>query len=111
MTNLSYGTNVRLATWGNSYAKIGTLDGYCTPAQAEISRKRGEPEAWTTFAGTCLTTSKQYYADEARKYADAVVIADGETVDIDGNLYVVNVIKGNAGPYPRNSDPIHFKAA
>ena len=106
---LNHNDLVKLASWVNSYAKVGTLNGYC-PEFADKARERGNDEAWTSQAGAMITNDKSYYEREQAKVAAAVVIAHGETVEIEGNLYRVHVNKGNDGEFPRNSDPIRFIA-
>jgi NAD(P)H-hydrate repair Nnr-like enzyme with NAD(P)H-hydrate dehydratase domain len=113
MTKLSHGALVRLAAWTNSFAKVRTLAGYATergygPEFAEARRLRGEPEAWALFGGTVLSEDKSFYAREAAKYATAVVVFKGQTVEIEGKRFTVRVVKGNEGRFPRNSDPISF---
>jgi hypothetical protein len=105
MTTLNHDDLIRLPQW-DVYARVSTLNGYC-PAFAETARKRGEPEAWVTFAGTALYDSRHYYEIERAKTASAVVISTNEVVEIEGRLYRATVMRGNER-HPRNSDPIHF---
>lgn len=107
MINLKHNDLVKIASWVGSYAKVGTLNGYC-PDRAATARERGEPEAWTVNAGAALSSDKSYYAAEEAKAASAIVIAHGETVEIEGKPYTVRVMPRNDGQFPRNSDPIHF---
>jgi len=106
---LNHNDLVKLASWTHAYAKVGTLNGF-SPDTANKARERGEDEAWTSQAGTIITSDKSYYAREEKLVASAIVIAHGETVEIEGNLYTVNVNKGNDGSFPRNCDPIRFIA-
>jgi len=107
---ISHNDLVKLASWLNSYAKVGTLNGYC-PNVADKARERGDDEAWTVNAGAALSSSKSFYEIENAKVARAIVVAHGETVEIEGNAYTVYVNRGNDGAFPRNSDPIRFIAA
>jgi hypothetical protein len=109
MTTLSNGQYVRLATWTHSVASVGTLDGMALkPETLAMCRNRRDPECWTVYAGSTISDSKAFYERDRARVAGATVIADGETVEIEGKQYRVRVIPGNAGSSPRNSDPIQF---
>jgi len=102
---LNHDSLVRLPDW-NATAKVGTLNGFC-PDFAETARERGNPEAWTVFAGHVISADPGHYERIRANNAAATVIDDGEVVTIEGRNYRVLVNKGNhAGP--RNSDPIQF---
>lgn len=107
MKALENGSLIKLASWVFAYASVGTLEGYC-PAHAPAARAKGEPECWAIYAGSAITNSPAYYAAEKAKVASAVVVAEGEVVSIEGKPYAVKVVKGNAGSFPVNSDPIKF---
>lgn len=107
---LNHNDLIKLVSWANSYAKVGTLNGYC-PDFADKARERGEDEAWTVYAGSSLSSDKSYYDRERAKFKAAVVIAHGDTVEIEGKFYTVHVNRGNDGAFPRNSDPVRFIAA
>jgi hypothetical protein len=115
-TKLNHGTLVRLATWKNSYARVGTIEGYAnedtrygTP-EATIQRAVAmkQPMAWTSYAGSTICADPGFYERHAAQVASATVIAHGETVEIEGRYYAVRVVRGNDGAFPRNSDPIAF---
>lgn len=109
MTTLSNGQYVRLATWTHSVASVGTLESMgLKPETLAMCRNRRDPEAWTVYAGSTISDSKAFYERDRARVAGATVIADGETVEIEGKAYRVRVVEGNAGSSPRNSDPIRF---
>jgi hypothetical protein len=119
---LRHGDRVRLATWAAPYdrttVEVGTVRGYATeyrkdPAEAYArARKNGHEIAWTLHAGTALTDSKAFYAAQRKiedeNLARAVILAPGDTVQIDGEQFVVLVPPGNTNGV-RNSDPIKFQ--
>jgi len=112
MINLTQDTLVRIASWKSSFAKVGTLEGFCSKSTfgmtIEQLRARGEQEAWTTFAGMMLCSDRGFYDEQQSQYKKAIVIANGDHVLIDGKEYEVFVSKYNSGEFPKNSDPISF---
>lgn len=113
--SLAHGQLIRLASWTHSYAKFGTVEGFGFELGTEgiawsVRRAIAERHqmAFSTYTGSCLTDSKAFYADEAQKAASAIVVAEGDLIRAEGRMYRVRVIAGNGGPFPKNSDPIHF---
>jgi len=112
MTALKNADLVRLASWTNSFAKVGTLAGhYGRPVSLrEIAKEEVicGSEVWTVYTGATLSSDKGFYDRERALYETAIVIAPGDIVEIDGVQFKVVVAKHNQGSYPKNSDPIGF---
>ena len=111
---------VKLTAWAdNITAEIFTVAGYA------IERGRDPTEAVKRAQDNCHELAGSIYiggtlvgdrADGQRRLAearqrnrDAMLLEEGETVEIEGALYVVKIVPGNAGRFPRNSDPIKFR--
>lgn len=117
MKLLAHGTPVKLAGWSDISVPVGTARGFAaeyqedTEAAHERALKNGHHTAWTMFAGTALYGDRVYGAAKAAErkqlFESAVLLVDGETVDIEGEQFTVKVIKRNE-KHPVNSDPIHF---
>ena len=116
---ITHRQRVRLATWfDNITAEVFTISGYAVergddPA-AKIKRavEFGHDMACTIYTGATLLgdraeATRRLDAERAAAAA-AVILTNGQTVEIDGTLYTVRVMPGNAGKSPTNSDPIHF---
>lgn len=113
--SLAHGQLIRLASWTNSYAKFGTVEGYgfeAGTAGIDWSVRRALAErhhlAWTSYVGSCLSNDPTFYEGERKKYLSAIVVADGDLIRAEGRMYRVKVVQGNGGQFPKNSDPIHF---
>lgn len=121
MLTLKHGDTVRLATWAHPYdrttATVGTVRAYCAnygespDAAFAKARSLGHATAWTTYVGGALLGSASERAAQRERelaaLARAVILADGDTVQIEGGLYAVLVVPGNLKG-PRNCDPIKF---
>jgi hypothetical protein len=107
---LLHETCIRLASWRNSFAKVGTIESYLAgkPELQTLCRNRGDDEVWASYTGATITTDKAFYRNHALTVEAATVVADNQIVSVDSKLYRVSVVPGNAGESPRNSDPIHF---
>ena len=114
MTTIRHGDRIRLASWVYATASVATLIGFHKGDEAAAAASRArhpkEPEVFAVFAGTVLSDSRSFYERDKALHAAAVVVADGETVEVDGLRYAIKVMSGNDGRFPRNSDPIHFIA-
>ncbi len=116
MLALNYGDLVRHEKWTRPfYAKVFTIEGYARKngatdiaAQVERAIRNGHDLAGSIFTGTCITTSKAFYAREDAEYATAQVLQEGQSVMLEGRFYTVRFNAGNTGTSPRNSDPIRF---
>ena len=90
MTTLKNADLVRLASWTNSFAKVGTLAGhYGRPVSLrEIAKEEVicGSEVWTVYTGATLSSDKGFYDRERALYETAIVIAPGDIVEIDGNV-------------------------
>jgi hypothetical protein len=112
MQTINHGAFVTVAGWNRAYA-FSTLAGYVAKTNRDLAPARaraianGHDLAWCINSGTCLYGDKaagaRALAQEAAELASAVIVADGEQVQIDGELYTVKVMG------QRYSDPIHFK--
>jgi hypothetical protein len=109
MQTLSHRQTIRLASWTHSFVTVGTLNGYC-PNNADMARRRGDPECWAVYAGSTISSSPAFYERDRLRVSEATIVSDGEIVKIEGKQYRCSVVRGNAGQSPRNSDPIHFIA-
>lgn len=119
ITTLSYGQFVRIAGWDPSESvEVFTLRGYCEKNGSNYeralaaSKAHGHATAGTISTGATLVGDRALAAKLALealgRAALAEVIADGQEVEIEGDIFRVRVVPGNAGRHPRNSDPIHF---
>lgn len=106
---------VRLASWTNSYAQVGTVEGiYRKTPGCEVygalarAKALGHDIAFATYAGSTITSSKGFYEREAERVASAAILAEGQRVEIEGRAYTVKITPGNAGRFPKNADPIRF---
>jgi hypothetical protein len=112
---LTHGELVRLASWSSSYASVGSVEGYTASYQGDVARAleraqaNGHELAWTVNVGASLVADGgAYYARENARVAGATILEDGQRVLIEGRPYRVRVVPGNAGEFPKNSDPIKF---
>lgn len=105
---LSHGDCVRLPRWRMDYARVCTLNGYCSPSNAELARSNGHPDAWTVFSGQIIVNDIGYYNERKRRVEQAHVLQDGMIVIIEDREFRVRVVLGNAGKSPRDSAPIAF---
>jgi hypothetical protein len=114
---IKHGDLIKLAAWKIETAKVCTLVGFYSAPQYSSgvdvvaavaqSRSRGNPEVFATFAGHVIAADPGIYKRDVARNAAAIVVEDGETVEVDGKSYTVKVARGNHD-YPRNSDPISF---
>jgi len=103
---------VTVAGWRRAYT-FSTIAGYATKLGKDAKEYRerairnGHDLAWTINSGVALVGDKKLgaaiLAREAQEFASATVLENGETVEIEGELYQVKVMG------ERYSDPIHFK--
>lgn len=103
MKTLNHGDFVRLPVWNHlTFVSVGTVRGYL----GEDSTDTDPP--WVTYTGAVLTDSSAFYAEKAAKAAKAIVIEDGEVVEIENARYRVQVMRG-CQMRPVYCDPIHFE--
>lgn len=117
MITLTSGTQVRLAAWQHDSVPVTTVRGYAaeykedTEAAHQRAIERGHDTAWTTFTGHTLYGNREEglraLAEQLAKYKAAIILAPGQQVEIEGDVFTVKVPPGNIKA-PRNSDPIHF---
>jgi len=120
---LAHGDTVRLSTWTrypyeNATAEVGTARGYAAKhgvGDAEAFHQRalthGHDTAWTHYMGGALLGDRNardaQAADIQARLERAVTLTGGDTVEIEGEQFIVRVAWGNQDS-PRNSDPIKF---
>ena len=110
MQIINHGAFVTIAGWNRAY-KFSTIAGYAGADKAAAYRARAEKNghdlAWAINSGTCLYGDKaagqRALAQEANEFATAVVLVDGESVSVEGEIFTVKAMG------QRYSDPIHFK--
>jgi len=108
-TTLTASQFVTVAGWDRAYV-FDTARNYCGGDEGHARTvAQGHDTAWTINTGSSIVSDRAWsarmLAEEAEQLAGAVVIADGETVLIEGELFTVKV-NGQ-----RFSDPISFKPA
>lgn len=132
MTNLDNAKVVRLANWTNSYCTIGNIfDEYAkhvtwlvgmakagqnAPVSSmlnmveyiERNRRNGGDDAWSVYAGACITNQPGYYERERAIYESAVVVNDGDIVEYCGRKWKVKVLGRKNLNYPEYSNPLKF---
>jgi len=117
MTTLTHGQQIK--TTRDRYEPVitvGTVEGCArkynedVAEQVAIALERGHEIAWTYRHASCVESDYAGKAEAAAKrhadYAAAVLIEDGETVEIEGRTY-----KAVYAYTDMVSDPVHFKAA
>jgi hypothetical protein len=109
MKTLMHGDNVRVKSWQGGYATLYTLEGYCGALAAQ-HRAEGEPEAWAVYNGGALVDSAAFRDQARKRHNAAVIVQDGERVQIGDATYQVAVAPRNAGAFPENCCPIAFTA-
>ena len=118
-TVLVYDQPVRLASWMPTFfATVYTAEGYALAsgmdpaAVAARHQEKGWELASTIYSGATLVGGDggAYYARQRAIADSAVTLAEGQIVTIEGRAYRVQVVRGNGGKTPVNSDPIHFIA-
>jgi hypothetical protein len=121
MTKLQHRDRVRLATWAHPYdrvtVEVGTARGYAAEYREDGEEahqralSRGHDTAYTVHVGSALlgsASARQAQRErEDANLAQAVLLADGDEVEIEGEAFRVRVMPGNLTQV-RNSDPIHF---
>jgi len=107
MMKLAHKSEVRLESWPIQVAIVGTLNGFC-PDYAETARERKQAECWTVFTGTVIAADPSIYDHARRRHAEAIVVEDGQVVEIEGRRYRV-VVNSRNHERPVNSDPIKFE--
>lgn len=117
MITLTNGDQVRLAAWEHASVPVTTVRGYAAEYKEnpettyQRAVERGHNTAWTTFTGHMLygnaEEGRRALAERRAKYDKAVVVEDGEQVEIEGEIFTVKVLPRNEKA-PYNSDPIHF---
>jgi hypothetical protein len=95
---------------------VGTVEGSCLKYNDDIAEtvkttiERGHDLAWTYRHAACIESNYDGKAEAAAKrhadYAAAVLLEDGELVEIEGRIY-----KAVYSYMDQVSDPVHFKAA
>jgi hypothetical protein len=95
--------------------KVGTVEGYSRKYQQDVEQavkdalERGHALAWTSKAAAFLVADYPGKAEASAKahaaYEAAVLIEDGELVEIEGRKYKVVYAYTDMV-----SDPVHFKA-
>jgi len=96
------GDFVRLEAWDYSTATIG-IDW-----DADDDHPYGF-RPFAMYAGAMLADDGGAHNREMKaRNAAAHVLTDGQEVRIAGYQFTVKVMRGNAGRFPVNSDPIHF---
>lgn len=117
---LNHGQHIRIAAWADTVsAEVFTTRGYAiengnSPDEAEaLARSRGHALVGTMYSSGALVGDRALGAKllaDARARAEGAAKVDvGDTVEIEGRLYTVLVMRGNSGRFPTNCDPIHFK--
>lgn len=117
MTILKHDDHVRLEGWEGISVKVGTARGYAASYNGDQEEahqravKNGHNTAWTVYTGTALYGDRAYgalkAAERMENFIKAILLADGQVVEIEGERFTVKVIRRNE-KYPVNSDPIHF---
>lgn len=117
MITLAHGDHVKLAGWNGISVTVGTARGYSIEnnRDAEAAHRRelekGFSTAWTSFTGDMIYGDRAYGAMKAAermaKFETATLLENGQSVEIEGETFVVEVVKRNEKA-PVNSDPIHF---
>jgi hypothetical protein len=109
MKTLTHRQFVRMENWSMQEAfEVGTLEGYAAENKEDIAKaleraiRNGHDLAWTINCGTVITNTRGYYEREEAKKANAVVLCEGEAVQIEGRQYKVKVMG------KQYADPIHF---
>lgn len=116
---LVHGQYFRLASWqyDTCYGSIFSVAGYYRENYADEAKvaegiaravRLGHDLVSSVYSGSILTTSKEFYRREAQRAEMAVVLEEGQTVELEGETYVVTVARGNLRN-PVNSNPIGFK--
>jgi hypothetical protein len=122
MIKLSHGDRVRLSTWVGPYADnattvVGTARGFAAShgqdPQALHGRElaNGHDTAFTTFSGFMLfgdgRSTEEAIAKAKAEAAKATVLDDGDMVEIEGEMFMVCVVRDNDRG-PNTCDPITF---
>ena len=112
MKTLIANTFVTVAGWDRAF-QFSTARSYAAQYNEDQDAAHarcvgfGHDTAFTINGGTMLTDSRAYntakLAEAAANLASATTVADGETVQIEGETFTVRVMGR------RFSDPIHFK--
>jgi len=121
MKTLAHNDRIRIATWSYATATVGTARGYAVemnephrygengPIAEENAITNGHCIVWSSYVGAALVNdpSGAYHAQKKAEHDAAIIVSNGETVEIDGGIYTVDVLPGQR-LNPRYSDPIKF---
>ena len=119
--NLKALDTVRHANWNGCTARVNTARAYailnerCPDKAEKACREFGHDVVWTMYSGGTLMADgpakDAHYAKLDSDFKRAMILEDGDAVEIEGKSYTVKFNRGNTGEFPVNSDPIRFVEA
>jgi len=116
MKHLTHGTRVRHANWTSPhYVEVATewgiaLEAGTDPEEAErlALARRGALVTSQYDNNLARKVEKPGHGHIEQRWDKATILADGETVMVDGRRYAVRYNPGNKGAKPMTAVPIRF---